>query len=155
MCPLYMRCHATILFTCIAVLSCLVVKGGWICEIWIVGTNNKLLGGKRQTRKTQYRRELGKGSVWPEDEARTDVFARSCKKSRSSMSKMYMDNVAIHMERKILGYHEYLYSSLINYCSIHIYAWLFIFIFRLKINHDSHEFIPEFGTIVNSSKDWQ
>ncbi len=32
-CSLFMRCSAPILFTCIAVLSHLVVKGGCMCEI--------------------------------------------------------------------------------------------------------------------------
>jgi hypothetical protein len=52
-CPLYMRCHAPILFTCIIVLSRLVIKGECMCEIWIVGRNNKLLGGPRQIRRIQ------------------------------------------------------------------------------------------------------
>jgi hypothetical protein len=54
------------------------------------GTKNKLLGRPRQTRKIQYRRELVKGSVQPEDRARMDVFARCCKDGCSSMCKMYM-----------------------------------------------------------------
>ncbi len=57
-----MKCSAP-MFTCIAVLSSLVVKGGCTCEIQIVGTNNKLLGGPRQTRKIQYGRELARDSV--------------------------------------------------------------------------------------------
>jgi hypothetical protein len=31
-CPLYMRCSMPILFTCVSVLSRLVVKGGCTCE---------------------------------------------------------------------------------------------------------------------------
>ncbi len=62
-CPLYIRYHWPILFTCIAVLSRLVVKGGNTCETQVMGTNNKLLGGLRQTRKIQYGRELARGSV--------------------------------------------------------------------------------------------
>jgi hypothetical protein len=38
--------------------------------------NNKLLRGPRQIRKKQYGRDLAKGSVKPEDEARIDIFAR-------------------------------------------------------------------------------
>jgi hypothetical protein len=49
--PLYMRCSIAILFTCVLMLSCPVVKGGCTCETWIVGTNSKILGGPRQTRK--------------------------------------------------------------------------------------------------------
>jgi hypothetical protein len=45
-CSFYIRYHPPIMFTCIAVLSHLVVKGGYTCEIWVEGTNNKLLGGQ-------------------------------------------------------------------------------------------------------------
>jgi hypothetical protein len=41
----------TILFTCLLVLSHLVVKGGCTCETLTIGTNSKILGGPRQTRK--------------------------------------------------------------------------------------------------------
>ncbi len=50
-----MRCSTPILFTCIAVLSRLIVKGGCICELRSVEANNRLLGGPRQTRNLQYR----------------------------------------------------------------------------------------------------
>ncbi len=88
MCRLHIRCSMSISFTCIAVLSCLVVKGGYTCEIWIVGKNNKLL------------EELARGSVLPEDEARMDIFARYFKKnSRLNMYKVYDD--VIHMKKKM------------------------------------------------------
>jgi hypothetical protein len=51
-----------ILFTCIAVLSRLVVKGGYTYETLIVGPNNKLLGGPRQIQKIYYGRETAIGS---------------------------------------------------------------------------------------------
>jgi hypothetical protein len=63
MCLLYIRCSMPVWFTCIAVLSRLVIKGGYTCEIGIVGTNNKLLGGLRQKQKIHYGRELARGSV--------------------------------------------------------------------------------------------
>jgi hypothetical protein len=40
-----------ILFTCVLVLSCPGVKGGCMCETWIIGTNSKILGEPKQTRK--------------------------------------------------------------------------------------------------------
>jgi hypothetical protein len=83
--PLYMRYHAPMLFTCTAVLSHLAVKGEWMCEIWIIGTNSMLLCGPRQTRKIQYGRESRKGSVYPR--TRPEGAERS---SRSSMYKMYI-----------------------------------------------------------------
>jgi hypothetical protein len=50
-CPSYTRCSMVILFTCVLVLSHPVVKGECTCETRIVGTNSKILGGPRQTRK--------------------------------------------------------------------------------------------------------
>ncbi len=44
LCPLYIRCHVPILFTCIAVLIRLIVKGGYTCEIRVEGTKSKLPG---------------------------------------------------------------------------------------------------------------
>jgi hypothetical protein len=134
-CPLYTRCHTPILFTCIAVLSRLVVKGGWTCEIWIIGTNNKLPGGPRQTRKIQYRRELGKGSVLTEDKARMDVFARCCRKSRSSIYEMYMGIMLLFTwKEKDWDIMSYLYGSLIAIAPF-ISCLIVYFLCRLKINH--------------------
>jgi hypothetical protein len=67
------------MYTCKKVLSGLDVLGGCTCEIRIVGTNNKLLGGPKQTRWIRDRSKLGKGSVQTEDEARMDIFVRCCK----------------------------------------------------------------------------
>ncbi len=50
------------LFTCIAV-SVQLLREGECVKYESFGPNNKLLGGPRQTRKMQYRRELAKGSV--------------------------------------------------------------------------------------------
>ncbi len=48
---IYMRCSIAILFTCLLVLSRSVGKGGFTHETLNVGTNNKILGGPRQTKK--------------------------------------------------------------------------------------------------------
>jgi hypothetical protein len=48
------------------------------CEL--LGANNKLLGGPEQIGKIQHRRELTKGSVKLNDEARINIFARCFKK---------------------------------------------------------------------------
>jgi hypothetical protein len=47
---LYMRCSIAMLFTCMLVFSCPIGNGGCTCETWNGGTNNKILGGPRQTR---------------------------------------------------------------------------------------------------------
>ncbi len=155
-CPLYMRCHALILVTCIAVLSHLVVKGVYTCEIWIVGTNNKLLSGPRQTRKIQYRREMAKGSVKPKDEARMDVFTRCWNESCSSMYKVYISIMLLFIWEEKIGmlqviciiHYSCLLCNLYNLCSFLI---SFFFLCRLKIIHDSHEFILEFSTVANNN----
>jgi hypothetical protein len=98
----------------------------------------------------------------------------SSRDSRSSMYKMNMNIMLQLIWNKRLGCFEYLY--------ICAHAWLFVslavcvircsclifilcsvynslsclivyFLCRLKINHDSHEFILEFGTVVNNTAD--
>jgi hypothetical protein len=83
--------------------------------------------------------------------------------SRSSMYKMYISTVyaAIHIKGKDWDIMSYLCDPLfmLNYllliaCSSVIYVLCLIspFICRLKIHHDSHEFILDFGTVVNNSQ---
>jgi hypothetical protein len=54
-----------------------------------------------------------------------------------------------------------LYSLVLDYLFVTIHHLLLteffsidfcLFFCRLKINHDSHEFIPEFGTVENSNE---
>ncbi len=100
-----MRCLAPMLFTCIAVQSPLVVKGGCMCETYNVGANNKMLGGPGQTRKIQYRRELAQFN--PRTRLEWTYSQGAARDNRSSMYKMYnifnRYNVASHMIRKRLG----------------------------------------------------
>jgi hypothetical protein len=60
-------------------------------------------------------------------------------------------DVAIHIKRKDWDIMSYLYSSLLvlNYFLLYDSCLLAYFFCRLKINHDSHEFILEFGTVAN------
>jgi hypothetical protein len=154
-----MRYHEHILFTCITVLSRLVVKGQWVCKIWIGGTNNKLLGGPRQIRKTQYRRKRAKGSFWPRTKPEWTYSRSASRSSCSSMYKCIQISCSCSLERKDWDVVSY---GMIH-CS-HIFCCLSILLFMhnlflmsnccflctLKINHDSHEFILEFGTVANS-----
>jgi hypothetical protein len=79
--------------------------------------------------------------------------------SRSIMYKMYRCYAAIHIKRKDLDIMRYLcvplfminYLLLIAYCSVvHVLCLISCFFCRLKINHDSHEFILEFRTVANN-----
>ncbi len=97
-CSLYMIDHAPMMFTCMRVLSCLVVKGGCTCEIWIVGTKNKLLGGPRQTRWTQDRSELVKSN--PRTRPRFTYSRGPARDSRSGMYKMYIQIMMLWFVRK-------------------------------------------------------
>jgi hypothetical protein len=90
--------------------------------------------------------------------------------SRSSMYKVYVD--VIHMKRKDWDVLSSLYNSLLVldylflynlYDSLFMLDYLFslepdnlfsclivYFLCRLKLNHDSHEFILKFGSVANS-----
>ncbi len=98
---LYMRYHAPMMFTCIKVLSRLVVKGGYTCEIWIVGTSNKLLGGPRQTR-------------WIRD--------RNCSRHDFLYISGWMQMVMIYFPETIIQwirhYWEYLHTSSSKLCTL-------------------------------------
>jgi hypothetical protein len=146
-CPMYMRCNAPKLFTCIAVLSRLVVKGGCIGEIWIVGTNNKLLGGLRQLRKIQFGRDWQEAQSNPRTRSRWTCSRGASRDSSSSMYKVYI--AIFHMKRKDWDVTSQLYNLLfvLDYSSLYnlydslfmldylfspepltcFHAWLFIF----------------------------
>ncbi len=154
-----MRCSIAILFTCVLVLSCPVVKWGCMCETWIVGTNSKILGGPRHTRKVHV--EEGRQEI--QSNPRTSHDRRICKvlqeSSHSSMYKVY-DNVTYAKEKKTemswVFCLQYICSCLIvvhDYLCLHLPDFSptdCLFFCRLKINHDSHEFILEFGTNANT-----
>jgi hypothetical protein len=80
--------------------------------------------------------------------------------SRSSMYRIY-DNV-IYVKKKgsrdVMCYQRYITHawSDTHDCSLYVFYdpyWLFIFR-KLKINHDSHEFIHESSTVANSNNEW-
>ncbi len=88
-CPLYMRCSMSMLFTCVLVLSRQIVRGGCKCEKWIVGTNSKILGGPRQTGRYMWKRAGKRFSLTQRrghDGRICEVLQES---SRSRMYKVY------------------------------------------------------------------
>jgi hypothetical protein len=89
------RCHAPILFTRIVLVSHLAVKGRCTCEIGVVGTNNKLLGGPGQ--QGRYNKE----ESW--QEAQSNLRTRpewtySWGASRDSRSNMYIVYMVILLQ---------------------------------------------------------
>ncbi len=112
-----------------------------------------------QTNKNdRWGRELVRGSVWSEDEAMIDVFARCSKKIAAQVCIEYMIMWFVFKRKKTgmpcVACVIFLMLDpilMIVRCTIIIYDSYRLFIFRrLKINHDSHEFFLESSTITNS-----
>jgi hypothetical protein len=100
-CPLYIRCHAPILFTCIAVLSRLVVKGGACVKYGILGRITSCwVGQDKQGRyniEESWQRAQSNPRTRPEwtylrGAAQVCIICTYCRY-----------NVAIRMKRKRLG----------------------------------------------------
>ncbi len=147
-------CSIVMLFTCTLVWSRPVGKEGFERETWAVGVNSKILGGPKQIRR-MFLEESSKGLSqtldWGYEGHIHEVLQKD---GRYSMYKLWLHNYAVKR----------------NYCKLFIacYLWLIrlflarklnlqywsMFIFRrLKINHDSHEFILEFCTVSNTNND--
>ncbi len=150
---MYIWCSVAMLFTCTLVLSCLASKWGFECETWVVGTNSKILGGPEQTRKI-----LTEAS---QQEVQSNYGSRPWRTYLRGASSRYPFKYVPSYDCIVMRIEENCHESPI----VHYLVWLYViihvhrldtqywsmFIFsRLKINHDSHEFILEFSTIANS-----
>ncbi len=99
---LYMKCSTPVLFTCIAVLSRVVVKGGCTSEIWIIEVYNKVLGGP--TKQGRY----NMGGSWQEAQSNPRMRPRWAYlqgASRNSSSSMYKVHIVVvtRTKKKRLG----------------------------------------------------
>ncbi len=66
---------------------------------------------------------------------------------------MYIDyDVVIHLEKKRKKIKILCISYMTN--CFFLCDWFVYFLRRLKINHDSHEFFLEFGTVANSKENF-
>jgi hypothetical protein len=151
-----MRCSIAILFTCMLVLSCPVGKGGCTCETWNSGTNNKILGGSRQTRKVH----VGEGWHEVQSDPRTrpwQTYLRGAPRRQPLKYVWSIWDVTDAKRRKgnwsVMRHLHYICPCLIFdllsvFCIVPIDC---LFFRRLKINHDSHVFILEFGTVANTT----
>ncbi len=147
------------LFTCALVLSCAGGKGGYMCEIWIVGTSwneQQDTGWARINKEDTCGREPARGSFKTWNKAMMDVFARCFKKTaiQEYMYKIY--------DCKIVPEENCHELTAVYHPGLIMLPWLSVFVrpdfsnidwclffCRLKINHDSHEFILKLGTVAN------
>jgi hypothetical protein len=94
-----------------------------------------------------FERETGGGSVFACNEAMKDVLARCCKKvavqvctTHDYVFCLYNSVYSIDMPCIVSTTGELIH---VTDCCLYIFR-------RLKINHDSHEFILESGTVANT-----
>ncbi len=139
-------CSVVMLFTCTLVRSCPERNEGVGCETRSVRTNSKILDEPWQTRNT-----FGEGD---QKEAQSKPGSRPW--------RMYLQGA---LRRWLFKYVQVIImcSCLYNYHVFSLYAlqlfisrsWftllIAVYFHRLKINHESHEFILESGTITNNT----
>ncbi len=136
-------CHVALLWCLLVHLweATHIVEGAG-CETWIVAINSKIPAG-RGNKMHSHRVRPEWGSVWAWNEDMKDIFARCLRK------------IAVQVCIVII-----MHSCLISLC-IHIIVSLLLqgiwsviligaYFCRLKINHDTHEFILESATFANS-----
>jgi hypothetical protein len=145
----YIRCGVAVLFTCTAVRP--VRKGEH--EIWVVGVNSKILGGPRQTRRmltSQSNRSLSSTLDWGHEERICEVLQEDGHSSmyRTMIVYLFCKNKLSWVICNMLSVINYDYSMI---CKPILQYWPMFIFRRLKINHDSHEFILEFGTCANNN----
>ncbi len=88
-------------------------------------------------------------SVKPWIEAMKDIFARCSKKMAVQVCKELQPHIyAVGKNWNASPVINYDYSMI---CKPSLQYWSMFIFRRLKINHDSHEIILEFGTVANSS----
>jgi hypothetical protein len=96
------------------------------------------------------------GSVYTQSEAMKDIFARCHKKTDvqvCTLTIIYYCSVTVNIQA-IATYATFLRSAIfismyVQECDCNINRCLFFY--RLKINHDTHEFILFSGTIANTN----
>jgi hypothetical protein len=150
-CSVYLSYCAPMSSTYITVSSRLVVKGGCTCEIKSLGPITSCWVG--QNKQGGYKI----GVIWQRAQSNPRMrpgwtySQGAARDSHSSMYKMYIDyDVVIHLEKKKKKIKVLCIACMTN-CLL-LCDWFVCFLCRLKINHDSHEFVLEFGTVANSKE---
>jgi hypothetical protein len=151
-----MRCSIAILFTCLLLFSCPIGKGGCTCETWNGGTNSKILGGPRQTRMIHVEESWREAQSDPRRRPWRTYREVLQEDSRSSMYRIYDDVTYAKTKREcvtfIISAHAWFNTHDCSLSASDIVLIGCLFFRRLIINHDSHKFILEFGTVVNKIK---
>ncbi len=146
-------CGIAMLFTCALVLSYRGGKGGFGCEIWIVGANSKILGGPGQTNKIPV--EESQQEVQSNPGMRPWRMYSQGASGRWAFKYVQSYDYAILPEENCHELPAICYPCFIMIFCVHTSRfyntdWC-LFFCRLKINYDSHKFILEFSTVANNS----
>jgi hypothetical protein len=131
-------CSIFVMFTCTLVRSHQIVVGAG-CETWTIAINSKIPAG-RGNKMHAHRVRLEWGSVWA-----WNIFTRCF----NEIAVQVCIVIIVHSHLISLSIHiPCLYSCVQG---IWFVILTDVYFRRLKINHDTHEFILESGTIANSS----
>ncbi len=147
----YLWWSIAMLFTCTLVLSCPVGKEGFEHETWAVGVNSKILGGPKQIRRMlmeESSKDLSLTLDWSHEGRLREVLQEN---GRSRMYKLWLHNYVVKRNGHELFVVCYPWLiMIISYSQARLAILIDFYFHRLKINHDSHEFILEFGTVANT-----
>ncbi len=148
-------CSANVLFTCVQVLGHQQVrKVEW--EMWAFGANSKILGGPEQT--GVYLKEEVQQEVQSNPRPRTwRTYSRGAPR-RQLLKYVQRGSYAIIRMRRTCQYFYVLFTCCHDYLVTHYSPCILelstiltvVYFHRLKINHDSRDFILESGTVANN-----
>jgi hypothetical protein len=143
----HVLCSFVVMFTCTLVRSHPDSRGAR-CETWTIAINSKILVGRGNKMHAHRERPVW-GSVLARKEAMKDVFARCFKKTAVQECTVIICNCCLIMSCIQVSCY---YSCIQGYWFIIL---INVYFRRLKINHESHEFILESGTVANNYCSWQ
>ncbi len=146
---------AKVLFTCVQVLGHQ-QEEGVECEMWAVGANSKILGGPEQT--GIYLREEVQQEVQSNPGPRKwRTYSQSAPRTQLLKYVQRRSYVIVRMRRTCLYFyvlftccHDYLVTHYLSRISELSAILTVVYFHRLRINHDSHKFILESGTVANN-----
>ncbi len=138
-----MLCCTSMMFTCIKVFSCLVLREGWRCEIWKLGQTTSCWVGQGK----QIGHKISESNRRAQSNPRTRP-GWTCSWGAAKNSRIAAQVCINVYKRSWCLWFIIKEIPKIQY----VVAWLICLFFRrLKINHVSHEFILEFGTVTNTN----
>ncbi len=149
----YVGCGMAVLFSCTSVFGCPASKEGWVCNLsrW---SKQQDTGWAKTNKKNAHETEQQKPQFNPGLRP-WRTYSRGAPRRWPFKYVQNYDHVLCY--KKKLSWVTCNTLPVINYDYFMIFKLSFLywsmFIFhRLKINHDSHEFILKFGTVANNYK---